>query len=110
MGGVYGSYLGATILVLVLIAQFYIAVWPIGDAGTSNERAENFFLVWLSAPILAAFYAIGYIWKRKGPQKASQIDLVTGRKCWETAEQLNAWRDRKKSWPIWKRIVHALFQ
>jgi len=107
MFGVWGSVLSAVILVLVLIAQFYIAIWPVG--GTDN-RAESFFLSYLAAPICILFYLIGVAWKRTRPLKVTEIDLVTGRKCWETAEELNAWRTRTKAWPMWKRIIHALFQ
>jgi amino acid transporter len=82
---------GATILVLVLIAQFYIALFPIGGTGSPSERVEAFFLSYLAFPILIMFYIIGYAWKRAGPRKTSEIDLVTGRKCFETAEELNAW-------------------
>jgi len=109
LGGIWGSAFGAVVLVLVLIAQFYVAVWPIGGTDSPGDAAQSFFLAYLAAPILIAFYIIGFIWKRQGPKKASEIDLVTGRKCFETAEELNAWRGRTKHWPMWKRIVHKLF-
>jgi len=39
-GGMWGSVCGAVLLVLVLIAQFYIAVWPLGEAPTGTAAAE----------------------------------------------------------------------
>ncbi|KAK9893750.1 hypothetical protein P389DRAFT_155558 [Cystobasidium minutum MCA 4210] len=109
LGGIWGSAFGATVLVLVLIAQFYIAVAPIGGTGSPGEATEAFFLSYLAFPVVIAFYIVGYLWKRTGPKKASEIDLVTGRKCWSTAEELNAWRESKKQLPFFKRMKDMLF-
>lgn len=46
LGGIWGSFLGATILVLVLIAQVYIAIWPLGGVSSGSERAESFFMAY----------------------------------------------------------------
>lgn len=43
LGGIYGSWCGIILVSLVLIAQFYIAVWPIGEAPTGIDAAETFF-------------------------------------------------------------------
>lgn len=44
LGGHWGSWFGVVLIVLVLIAQFYIAIWPIGGM-SDNPRtvAESFF-------------------------------------------------------------------
>ena len=132
-GGIWGSAFAATILILVLIAQFYIvsrliwtslfprcailtspltpcqAIFPIGGTESPGDAAQSFFLAYLAFPILIFFYIIGFLWKRQGPKRASEIDLVSGRKCFETAEELNAWRARTKDWPMWKRVLQKLF-
>ncbi len=41
--GVWGSWAGATLLVLVIIAQFYIGLYPIGGVESEMDRLENFF-------------------------------------------------------------------
>lgn len=43
IGGTYGSWLGVTLIVLVLIAQFYVAIWPIGESVSGTAAAESFF-------------------------------------------------------------------
>ncbi|KAG6836723.1 hypothetical protein H0H93_004386 [Arthromyces matolae] len=44
LGGVYGSYFGVILLSLVLIAQFYIALWPVGGMSSDpKEVASGFF-------------------------------------------------------------------
>ncbi|KAG0658163.1 hypothetical protein C6P46_006039, partial [Rhodotorula mucilaginosa] len=109
-GGVYGSWLGFILVCLVLIAQFYTAVWPIG--GTSSDpgkAAETFFLSYLAAPIVIALYIIAFSIHRTFPKKAHEIDLDTGRKAWFTAEEMNQWRAERKMAPWYKRIYRMLF-
>jgi amino acid transporter len=77
LGGIWGSVFGATVLVLVLIAQFYIAVAPIGGTAGGGEAVEAFFLSYLALPVVLVFYIGGWLWKRSGPKKASEIDLVS---------------------------------
>ncbi|CEQ40628.1 SPOSA6832_02272 [Sporobolomyces salmonicolor] len=110
MGGVYGSWLGAILVILVLIAQFYVAIWPLGgQAETASKRAEDFFLVYLAAPVLLFFWLCAYIKNRTLPYKAHEIDLDTGRKCWFTAAEMNAYRAERKNAPFHTRAYRMLF-
>ena len=44
LGGVYGSWFGVILIILVLIAQFYVALWPIGGMDPDPKIvAEDFF-------------------------------------------------------------------
>lgn len=75
----------------MLIAQFYVAIWPIGGmADKPGDVAEAFFQAYLAAPVMLLFYAGGYLWKRTLPQRAHEIDLDTGRKSWLTVEEMRA--------------------
>ncbi|GAA5920031.1 hypothetical protein JCM1841_000388 [Sporobolomyces salmonicolor] len=110
MGGVYGSWLGAILVILVLIAQFYVAIWPLGgQAETASKRAEDFFLVYLAAPVLLFFWLCAYMKNRTLPYKAHEIDLDTGRKCWFTAAEMNAYRAERKNAPFHTRAYRMLF-
>lgn len=103
--GVWGSWVGLILIVIVLIAQFYTAITNIdGSLGT----AEGFFQSYLALPVVIAFYIIGYVWKREGWRKVSEIDLDTGRRehDWDT---INAYRARLANGPAWKRLMHHLF-
>ncbi|KAF2267499.1 amino-acid permease inda1 [Lojkania enalia] len=105
VGGVYGSYMGLFIIFLVLIAQFYTAVSPIGtDVGT----AEDFFKSYLALPVVILFWVAGFAWKRQGWLRTSQIDVDSGRRELDW-EYINAQREQIKQWPAWRRIVHRLF-
>ncbi|KAJ3865198.1 APC amino acid permease [Lentinula novae-zelandiae] len=109
MGGVWGSWLGVILVVIVLIAQFYVAIWPVGGVSNGNERAQSFFEAYLAAPIILAFWIGGYLWKRTMPWRAHEIDLDTGRKSWLTVEEMRQYRADRKAAPSYVRIYRTLF-
>ncbi|GAA6010008.1 hypothetical protein JCM11491_005827 [Sporobolomyces phaffii] len=110
LGGTKGSWLGLFLIALVLIAQFYVALFPIGGPPDDPaKRAESFFLVYLALPVLLVCWAGVMIKKRTRPWKISEIDIDTGRKCWETAESMNAWRAERREAPFYVRIYRLLF-
>ncbi|KAG7195622.1 glyceraldehyde-3-phosphate dehydrogenase 1 [Scheffersomyces spartinae] len=75
--GIWGSYYGLAINILVLIAQFWIALFPLGG----KPSAYGFFISYLGFPVLLASW-VGYkIWKKSLRLwiKAEFIDVDTGR-------------------------------
>ncbi|KAH8775978.1 amino acid permease/ SLC12A domain-containing protein [Hyaloscypha sp. PMI_1271] len=105
--GVYGSYAGLILIFLVLVAQFYIALYPLGKMGKIGN-AEDFFKQYLALPVVIVFWICGYFWKRTGWLRTSQIDVDTGRR--EVNWQLiNATRAEIASYPAWKRLGYFLF-
>lgn len=76
--GLIGSYFGVILNILVLIAQFWIAVWPMGGSPNAND----FFMSYLALPVILAFYIGHKIWRRNWgfyiPLK--DIDIDTGRR------------------------------
>ncbi|TEB30780.1 APC amino acid permease [Coprinellus micaceus] len=110
LGGQWGSWFGVILIVLVLIAQLYVAIWPLGEQPeTSAEIAESFFAAYLAVPVMILFYIGGYAWKRTLPQRAHEIDLDSGRKSWLTAEEMNEWRAERRRAPWYVRIYRILF-
>ncbi|KAF5360268.1 hypothetical protein D9758_009116 [Tetrapyrgos nigripes] len=108
-GGVWGSWFGVILIVLVLIAQFYIALFPIGGISSPSERATSFFQAYLAAPFMLIMWCVGYAWKRTLPKRAHEIDLDTGRKSWLTVEQMRAYRAERARAPLYVRIYRLLF-
>ncbi|PGG99850.1 hypothetical protein AJ79_08402 [Helicocarpus griseus UAMH5409] len=98
--GVWGSWLGLALVVVVLIAQFYVAIAPMD--------AENFFKDYLAAPIVLFFWVCGYFWKREGWLKLSQIDVDSGRREIDWEEH-NKVQEKIRSSPLWRRICYKLF-
>ncbi|KAK9453436.1 amino acid permease-domain-containing protein [Dipodascopsis uninucleata] len=74
--GVIGSWLGFILNCLVLVAQFWVAVWPIGG----SPNASDFFQAYLAAPIVIVFYIAYKTWFRTTFVKPSEADLVSGRR------------------------------
>ncbi|EEH16501.1 hypothetical protein PABG_06588 [Paracoccidioides brasiliensis Pb03] len=98
--GVWGSWFGLALVVIVLIAQFYVAVAP--------RNAEAFFKSYLAAPIVLCFWVCGYFWKGQGWLKISQIDVDSGRREIDWEEH-NRVQERIRNSPIWVRVYHKLF-
>ncbi|CDR40765.1 CYFA0S05e04214g1_1 [Cyberlindnera fabianii] len=81
--GVWGSWYAFTINVLILIAQFWIALWPVGGDGSAD--AENFFMNYLGMVVAIVFYFGHKIWTKNWRLfiPADEIDLVKGRKIFD---------------------------
>jgi len=80
--GIYGSYVCAFMNLLCLIAQFYVALYPVGGP---NLNATIFFQDYLAGPFLIFLYVLwkGWSWF-KVPEhrplyvKIKDIDIYTG--------------------------------
>ncbi|CCG24297.1 hypothetical protein CORT_0F00680 [Candida orthopsilosis Co 90-125] len=75
--GIWGSYYGLVLNILFLVAQFWIALFPLGE----SPSAYNFFLNYLGFLVLVVSW-VGYkIWKRnlKLYLPIEEIDVDTGR-------------------------------
>lgn len=83
--GEIGSWIGVAMVFIVLIAQFYIAIWPLGGG---VNTAEGFFKTYLALPVVLAFFAGGYLWKKGAWHKIADIDVDTGRRVWDTREDI----------------------
>ena len=80
--GIWGSWLCVLINAISIIAQFYVALYPIGGP---NLDANNFFQLFLSGPLLIFLYLIWriYSWIRFPAERrlfirAKDIDIYTG--------------------------------
>jgi amino acid transporter len=80
--GVWGSYIGLLIAILCLIAQFYVALYPIGGP---NLDAELFFQAYLAGPFLVLLYLMWkvYSWFARPSDRpffirTKDIDIYSG--------------------------------
>ncbi|CAK7904134.1 amino-acid permease Gap5p [[Candida] anglica] len=76
--GVIGSWYGTILNTLVLVAQFWIALYPLGE----KPNAQGFFQSYLGFVILIVFYFGHKIWKNNWILflRAETIDLDVGRR------------------------------
>lgn len=108
--GTAGSWVGLISLMLILIAQFWVAVDPIGGStDTAGDIAKNFFEAYLCMPIVLVCY-IGYkLFYRTKYVTIENIDLVTGRNEHEGEELLRQYsRGATTRMPRWKVVYNAL--
>ncbi|PMD43509.1 putative amino acid permease [Hyaloscypha variabilis F] len=109
--GIYGSWLGFVLNALVFVAQFWVGFSPQGYASMSaNALVENFFEVYLAAPIIVVSGIAYKLWFKTRWVRLAEIDLVTGRR--EDADQVavlkEADRVERKGWPWWRRGYELL--
>ncbi|KAL3419699.1 amino-acid permease inda1 [Phlyctema vagabunda] len=104
--GVTGSYIGLFLVFICMAAQFFVAIAPPGVSGTGT--AEDFFIAYLALPVVLLFWAIGYLWKRKGYLRIDQIDVDSGRRehDWDV---INAYRANQANLPKWRRVFNKVF-
>ncbi|ORY87896.1 amino acid permease-domain-containing protein [Protomyces lactucae-debilis] len=98
--GEFGSYFGLFLVIFVLALQLYVAVSPLGGPAS----AEGFFKAYLAAPVVIVFYIIGYFIFKTRPVGVLQMDLDTGRKVWDTVEEIEADKAMAKQQPAYVRI------
>ncbi|POR31415.1 General amino-acid permease GAP1 [Tolypocladium paradoxum] len=103
--GVLGSYLGLTLNVIVLGAQFVIATFPIGwETMGASTIAQNFFLRYMSAIIIFLFYIIHKIVYRTRYVKVRDMDVDTGRPDFNLPILVAQEDEERASWPRWKKV------
>lgn len=80
--GVWGSYVCLLINIIALMAQFYVALYPVGGP---NLDANTFFQLYLAGPLLIFLFVLWkvYSWFYKPEDRplfirAKDIDLYTG--------------------------------
>jgi amino acid transporter len=107
--GAIGSYIGLISLLLILVAQFWVAISPSGDtATTAAEQVANFFEAYLAMPVVLLFYAFYKIFYRTSWVRINDIDLQTGRNEFESALMRKQMREDRSEWPKWKVLYRTL--
>lgn len=101
--GVLGSWYGLLMNILVLIAQFWTALFPLGE----KPNAEAFFEVYLAFPICLVCY-VGYkVWYRPPFVKVTEMDLDTGARHIDVdvlQQELEEERQRIRAKGWWFRV------
>ncbi|KAL1617870.1 hypothetical protein SLS56_010792 [Neofusicoccum ribis] len=102
--GVYGSYVGLTLVCLSLAATFYSGLFPIG----SPPNAESFFQSYLAAPITISLFIFWKVHTRDWGFGVNlrEVDLDQGRRF---EEELDPDDSEKAKRTGWRRIVSFIF-
>jgi amino acid transporter len=103
--GVIGSWVGFLLNVLVLVAQFVVAVVPLDYKKMSSRKiAEGFFSVYLALPIALFFYLSHKFWYRTPMIRSHNMDLHTGIRELNVDALIEEEQAERRQWPRWKRV------
>lgn len=108
--GAIGSWLGFGFNLAVLLAQFWVAAWPVYTPVTSEwdktpvGRLENFLLQYMAVPIVLMFYFAYKLWFRTRVVRVRDMDIDTGRRDFNLPILLKQEREEMLYWPRWKRV------
>ncbi|KAF2099192.1 amino acid permease [Rhizodiscina lignyota] len=102
--GIIGSWIGFILNILVLIAQFWTGFAGIGyGSETGADRTEDFFMAYLAAPIVIAFYIPYKIWYKTPFVRSHAMDLHTGMRELNLAELIAEEKAERANWSKWKK-------
>lgn len=107
--GTAGSWIGLISLLFILVAQFWVAVDPIGSTSfTAAAIATDFFEAYIAAPVVLLFYAYYKFVYRTKFVSIADIDLDTGRDAFESSLWRDKIREDRSLWPRWKIIYDTM--
>lgn len=102
--GILGSWLGFLINAVILIAQFWVGVAPVGAENLSRSQiAIKFFQLYLAVPIVLLFYVPYKLLYRTPFVRSHSMDLHTGIRELNLAELMAEERKEADGWPRWKK-------
>lgn len=108
--GYYGSWVGLIMNFLILVAQFWTAVWPVGYASeTPSEIAQGFFEAYLALPIVILFYVGFKLIKKTKYKRLKDIDVTSGRREMDLPAILAEEREIQATWPWYKKWWNIVF-
>jgi len=103
--GIYGSWLGLILNVVVLIAQFWTGFAPIGYENMSAaDRVESWFNAYLALPIVIACYVPYKLYFRTRIIRTHSMDLHSGIRELNLADLIAEEKEERKNWPTWRKI------
>ena len=103
--GVIGSWIGFIFNCIVLIGQFWVAMFPIDYASkTTSELVQSFFSVYLALPVTLLFYFPYKFWYRTKIIRSHNMDLHTGIRELNVEQLIEEEKEERKQWPTWKKV------
>lgn len=109
--GVWGSIYSMAFLVLVLVVQFWVALFPVGSLA---PNAKNFFQNYLGVFVIIVFY-VGHKFYTRNKRvylSLSDVDLDTGRRVRDKEElewEIQQERQEMAARPWYIRFMRSIF-
>ncbi|CAK7234190.1 histidine permease [Sporothrix curviconia] len=103
--GTVGSWMGFSLNVLILIAQFWVGLWPIDyNSFSESSNVQNFFLQYLAVPIVLVMWIGHKVWFRTTYVRLADMDIDTGRREFNLPLLEAQENEEKQYWPRWKKM------
>ncbi|TQS38713.1 hypothetical protein Golomagni_00775 [Golovinomyces magnicellulatus] len=103
--GIVGSWIGFALNCLILIAQFWTSLWPIGFGSRSKpEIVQGFFRAYLTVPFVFVFYISYKLYFKTPFMSVTNMDIDTGRRELDTIKLNQLLEEDPKYFPRWKKI------
>ncbi|KAF3936019.1 hypothetical protein ABW19_dt0203330 [Dactylella cylindrospora] len=100
-GGLFGSYLGLSLNIIVFIAVLWTALFT---KDSWKPDIKNFMMTYLTVPmLLVEYFGYKFFFKTK-ILKVDKIDLITGCIGLEDEGWIEERREREADWPKWKKL------
>lgn len=101
--GVIGSWYGIILCFLVIVATFWLAIFPIGEKPSAN----SFFQQVLGVPVIISFWVFYKFWKKSWQMliPADKIDLETGRLLPDPLLM----EEKNEPLPLWKKTLSFIY-
>ncbi|EEH44902.2 uncharacterized protein PADG_08544 [Paracoccidioides brasiliensis Pb18] len=107
--GVTGSWIGLILNVLVLVAQLWVAIAPVGFREmTVKKRVETVFELCIAVPIILSFFIPYKLWYRTKMVQAKDMNLDTGRRDLDITNLIAEERAERTRWPMWKKVYKVI--
>lgn len=107
--GIWGSWLGLIMNLLVFVTQFWVGFAPVGwESMSGSEIAINFFQAYLAAPLVLVCYLGHKLWSNSKIVRTKEMDLHTGKRDINIKSLLAEEKEDRLTWPRWKKIYKFL--
>jgi amino acid transporter len=108
--GLWGTIYSMVLLVVVLVVQFWVALWPTRKNGSTDVK--NFFQNYLGVFVILIFYVGHKVWRRNWRWYIPllEIDLDTGRKLTDLdiiKQEILVEREYYQALPWYKKVYSA---
>ncbi|POS84162.1 hypothetical protein EPUL_004544 [Erysiphe pulchra] len=104
--GVVGSWVGFSLNLMVLVAQFWVALWPIGYGTRPKfEIVQGFLQAYSTVPFVLVSFISYKLYNKTSFMKVSDMDLDTGRREMDANEINQQLFEGLESLPRWKRFT-----
>lgn len=109
VGNTLGAYFSLVINILILIAQFYVGLYPVDG---KEKDISTFLQVYLAAPVVLVFYVGHKLWTRNWKLyiRAEEMDITTDRHMVDIDMYKQMIAEEKaafKSKPWYYRLYHT---